>query len=101
MAHSATAAAQWQQHGGCGRFAGIVRKCANARAFKRHRHADVRVFVLGQGWRDDSANGIIVAGSDGGACGYVHRGRQCAAANDDAANDNTTNANGNTDNIGC
>jgi hypothetical protein len=36
VAHSATAAAQWEQRGGCGRFTGTVRKWANARAFERH-----------------------------------------------------------------
>ncbi len=78
-AHSATAAAWWQQHGGCGRFTGIVHECADARAFKRHRRANVRVFVLGRGQRDDSADGIVVVGSDGGGRGDVHCGRQCAA----------------------
>ena len=31
---------------------------AEARAFERHRHIDVRAFVLGRGRRDDGANGI-------------------------------------------
>ncbi len=80
--------ARWQQHGGCGRFTGTVRKCANARAFERHRRADVRVFVLGRGRRDDNADGIVGIGSDGGALGDVHRGRRCtAAAADDADGD--------------
>ncbi len=103
-AHSATAAAQWQQQGGCGGFTGIVRECANTHAFKRHRHADVRIFAIGQGGRDDSADGIVVVGSDGGARGDVHRGRQCAAiTNDDAAADDTADAygNGDGDNIVC
>ena len=76
-AHSATAAARWQQHGGCGGFIGTVRECADARAFERHRRADVRVFVLGRGRRDDSVDGIVVVGSDGAARGGVHRGRRC------------------------
>jgi hypothetical protein len=59
--------ARWQQHGGCGGFTGTVRECANARAF---------VFVLGRGQRDDSADGIVVVGSDGGARCDVHRGRR-------------------------
>ena len=47
VAHSATAAARWEQRGGCGGFTGTVREWANASAFERHRLADVRVFVLG------------------------------------------------------
>ena len=90
------AAARWQQHGDCGGFAGIIRKCANARAFKRHRCTDVLLFVLGQGWRDDSADGIVVVGSNGGTRGDVHRGRRCAAA---AAND--ADGDGDADNIVC
>jgi hypothetical protein len=69
--HSETAAARWQQRGGSGRFAGTIHKCANARAFKCHRHAKIRVFVLGQGWRDDSVGGIVVGGSDGGKISTV------------------------------
>jgi hypothetical protein len=102
-AHSATVASQWQQHRGCGGFPGTVRKCADARAFDCHRHADVRIFVLGQGWRDDSAD-IVVVGSDGGARGDVHRGRRCAASTgNDAADDDTANANviGDADDIIC
>ena len=76
---------RWQQHGGCSGFTGTICKCANARAFERHQRADVRVFVLGRGRRDDSANGIVVVGSDGGARGDVHRGRRCAAAAADDA----------------
>ena len=90
-AHSATAAAWWQQHGGCGRFTGTVRECADALAFERHRRADVRAFVLGRGRRDDSADGIVVIGSDGGARGDVHHGRRCAAPPaDDAHGDADT-----------
>ena len=82
--------ARWQQHGGCSGFTGTVRKCANTRAFECHQHANVRVFVLGQGRGDDSADGIVVVGSDGGARGNAHRGRQYAIA---AANDADGNTN--------
>ncbi len=85
--HSATAAARWQQHGGCGGFIGTVRECADARAFERHQRANVRVFVLGRGRRDDSVDGIVVVGSDGAARGDVHRGCRCAAAANDDADD--------------
>ncbi len=98
------AAARWQQRGGCGGFTGTVRECASAHAFECHRRANVRVFILGRGWRDDSANGIVVVGSDAGACGDVHHGRQCAAAaDDDAADNDTTNADadGDGDDIVC
>ena len=91
-AHSATAAAQWQQHGGCGGFTGTIRECADARAFKRNQSADKRVFVLGPGRRDDSADGSVVVGSNGGARCKVHPGCRCAAAADD-------NAEGNADDI--
>ena len=98
LAHSATVAARWQQHGGCGAFASTVRKCVKARAFERHQRANVRVFVLGRGWRDNSANGIIVVGSDGGARGDVYRGCQCAAATgNDAADNDTADADGDGD----
>ncbi len=103
-AHSATVAARWQQGGGCGGFAGTVRECANAHAFERYRRANVRVFVLGRGRSDNSADGIVVVGSNSSACGYVHRGRQCVAAvGDDAADNNTAAANGdgNADDIVC
>jgi hypothetical protein len=60
VAHSATGAAQWEQCGGCGGFTGTVREWANARTFERHRLADIRVFVLGRGRRDDSVDGIVV-----------------------------------------
>ncbi len=33
--HSETAAARWQQQGGCGGFTSTIRECANARAFER------------------------------------------------------------------
>ncbi len=103
-AHSATAAARWQQRGGCGGFTGTVRKCANAHAFERHRRANVCVFVIGRGQRNDSADGIVVVGSDGGARGDIHRGRQCAAAaNDDISDDDIADADadGNGDDIVC
>ncbi len=94
-AHSATVAARWQQRGGCGGFSGTVRECADARAFERHRRANICVLVLGQGRRDDSANGIVVVSSEGGARGDVHRGCQCAAAaGDDAADEDTADADG-------
>ncbi len=86
------------------RFPGIVRKCANAHAFERHQRANVRVFVLGQGQRDDSADGIVVIGSYSGAREDIHRGCWCAAAaKDDAPNDNTADADGDgdADNIVC
>ena len=54
---------------------GTVRKCPDAHTFECHRRADVRVFVLGQGRRDDSVDSIIFVGSDGVARGDVHRGR--------------------------
>jgi len=60
VAHSATVAARREQHGGCGGFTSTVREWANASAFERHRLADVRVFVLGRGRRDDSVDGIVV-----------------------------------------
>jgi hypothetical protein len=71
-AHSTTVAAWWQQHGGCSGFTGTVRECADTRAFERHQCANVRAFVLGQGQRDDSANCIVVVGSNGSARGDVH-----------------------------
>ncbi len=101
-AAAATGAARWQQHGGCGGFAGTVQECANVHALKCHQCADVRVFLLGQGRRDNSTNGIVVVRNNGSARGDVHRGRQCAAANDDNnADDNTADANGNADDIVC
>ena len=90
-----------QQCGGCGGFTSTVRECAVAHAFERHRRADVRVFVIVRGWRDGSVDGIVLVGSDGGACGDVHRGRQCAAAaDDDVSNDDTANANAEGDSNG-
>ncbi len=103
-AHSATAAVRWQQRGGCGGFTGTVRECADTHAFKRHQCTNVRVFVIGRGRRDDRADGIVVVGSDGGARGDVHRGRQCAAAADDDASDEDTadaNADDNGNHIVC
>jgi hypothetical protein len=47
---------------------------------------DIRVFILGQGQRDDSADSIVVIGSDGVARGDVHHGRRCTAAADEDAN---------------
>ncbi len=92
--HSATAAAQWQQRRGCGGFTGTVCECADAHTFERHQRAEVRVFVIGRERRDDSADGIVVVGSNSGARGDVHRGRQCAAAaNDDVSGNDTANAN--------
>ena len=70
----------WRQ-----RDSGTIHECADARTFESHRRADVRVFVLGRGRKDDSVDGIVVVGSDGAARGDVHRGRRCAAATDDDA----------------
>ena len=50
---------------------GAVRKCADACSIDCHQRANVRVFVLGRGRRDDGADGVVVVGSDGGACGDV------------------------------
>ena len=44
--------------------------------------ADVRVFLLGRGRRDDGADGIVI--------GDVHRGRRGAAATDGDADDGNT-----------
>ena len=78
------AAARQRDVGGIG----TVRECANTHAFERHRRADIRLFVFGQGWRDDSVDSIVGVSSDGVARGDVHRGRRCAAAdNDDADGD--------------
>jgi len=90
---SAVAAArrlpQWRQRDSATSAGiGTVRKCADTHAFERHRRTDIRIFVLGRGWRDDSVDSIVVFGSDGVAHGDVHRGRRCAAAaNDDADGD--------------
>ncbi len=66
---------------------GTVRECADARTFKRHRRANVRVFVLGQGRRDNSVDSIVVVSSDGVAHEDVHRDRRCAAAADNDTDD--------------
>ncbi len=98
------AAEWWQQHGGCGGFTGTVRECADAHAFERHRCADVWVFIIGRGRRDDSADGILVVGSNDGTRGDVHRGRQCGAAADNDISDNDTadvNGDGDADDIVC
>ena len=71
---------------------------------RHHQRADVRVFVLGRGWRDDSVNSIVVVGSDSGARGDIHRGRRCAAATRNNAADNDTadaNGDGDADDIVC
>jgi len=70
MEAAAVAAAQQLDVGG----SGTVRKCADTHAFERHRRTDIRIFVLGRGWRDDDS--IVVVGSDGVAHGDVHRGWQ-------------------------
>ncbi len=95
--------AAWRRHGSSGSVSGGAQRdggsavaaarrlrrihrhrprCTDARAFERHQRADVRDFVLGRGRRDDSVDGIVVLGSDGAACGDVHRGCRCAAAAD-------------------
>ena len=40
-----------------------IRKHADVRAFVGHQRADVRVFVLGQGRRDDGTNSVVVGDS--------------------------------------
>jgi len=50
----------WEQRGGCSGFTGTVHEWANTSAFERHRLADVRVFVLGRGRRDNSVDGIVI-----------------------------------------
>jgi hypothetical protein len=80
------AAARQRDVGG----SGTVRECADAHAFESHRRANVRVFVLGRGRRDDSVDSIVVVGSGGIARGDVHRGCRCATTNDD---DGDANAN--------
>ncbi len=91
------AAERWQQHGGCGGFTRTVRECANARTLERHQRADVRLFVLGRGRRDDIAECIIVIRSNGGAYGDVHGGCRYAAA----TADNDANGDGDANNIVC
>ena len=49
---------------------------SDARAFERHRHSDVRAFVLGRGRRDDGADCVVVRNS--GVRGDIHRGRRGA-----------------------
>ena len=84
------AAAQQRDVGG----SGTVRECADTYTFERHRCTDVRVFVLGRGWRDDSVDSIVIVGSDGVARGDVHPGCQCATAANNVAD-------GNADDIVC
>ena len=43
---------------------------------KTYRRANICAFILGQGLRDDSANGFVAGNS--GACGNVHCGRRGA-----------------------
>ena len=84
MEAAVVAAAQQRDVGGsC-----TVRECAHARTFECHRRADVRIFVLGRGRRDDSVNSIVLVGSNGVAREDVHRGRRCAATADIDANSN-------------
>ncbi len=83
-------AAQQRDGGG----SSTICECADAHAFERHQRADVCVFVLGRGSRDDSVDSIILVGSDGVARSDVHRGHRCAAA----ANDD---GNGDADDIVC
>jgi hypothetical protein len=49
---------------------------SDARAFKRHKHANVCTFVLGRGRRDDGADCVVVGNSS--ARVDVHRGRRGA-----------------------
>ncbi len=69
---------QWQHNGnGDGGAAtseaAVPTPSSDARAFERHRHANVRAFVLGRGRRDDGADSV-----DSSACGDVHRGHRGA-----------------------
>ena len=59
---------------------GAIHERTDAPAFKHHRRTNARVFVLGQGRRDDGANGIIVICGDGGARGDIPHGCCGAAA---------------------
>ncbi len=61
-----------------------VRKYADARAFERLRLAGIRAFVLGQGRRDNSADGIVVGDSSGDV---HHGGRGTNDGNDDGDGD--------------
>ena len=49
---------------------------SNARAFKCHRHTNVRAFILGRGRRDNGADCVIAGNS--GAREDFHRGRRGA-----------------------
>ncbi len=60
-----------------------VCKHADARAFECHQCADVCAFVLGQGRRDDGADGVVVGDSGGD----VHRGRRGTKEGDGDADD--------------
>ena len=72
----------------------------DAHAFERHRRADICIFVIGRGRREDSTDGIVVVGSDGGTREDVHRGCQCAAAaNDDVSDDDSADADANGDGV--
>jgi hypothetical protein len=66
---------QWDVGG-----SGTVRECTNARTFKRNRRTNIRVFVLGQGQRDNSVNSIVIVGSKDVAREDVHCGWRAAAA---------------------
>ena len=57
VAHSATAAARWEQRSNA---TDSPSGSAVGAALERHQLADVRVFVLGRGRRDDSVDGIVV-----------------------------------------
>ena len=88
---AAVAAARQRDVGGIG----TVRECANTHAFERHRRADVGVFVLGRGWRDDSVDSIIFVAT---TAAPVATSTAVADARAAAAEDN---ADGNADNIVC
>ena len=97
-----------QHNGGSGvaaeqrlrQIAGTVCECAYARPFEHHQCANVHVFNLGRGWRDNGADGIVIVGGKSSARGNVHQGCQCAAAADgDTNKDDTANADGDTDDI--
>ena len=71
----------------------------DAHAFEHHR-----AYVGGRGRREDSTDGIVVVGSDGGTREDVHRGCQCAAAADDDVSDDDSadaDADGDGDDIVC
>jgi hypothetical protein len=70
---------QWQRDGDGGAAtveAAVPTSSSDARAFERHRHANVRAFVLCRGRMDDGADCVVVGNSR--ACGDVHRGH-CSA----------------------